>query len=648
MGLRTVADLLALQPAGLHVWPATSTIAEAAGRRGKRVTVEGRVVRSVLRRIGGKRSMVRATLVDGTGELDLVFFNQPWMKEQLSEGRELVAHGEVTGDRGASIPNPRLGSEDRPLPPPGTLETLYPAGDGVSADALAGWIQEALERFADEVEEPLPADFLERVGAPDLPHATRRVHLPESAADFEDARRRFALEPILRLQARVQARRSARGGNAAPARVGDAEFAELCACFPFDLTPAQARVAAELRADLARSRPMRRLLQGDVGAGKTAVAAIAAMVAAASGGQVAMMAPTETLAAQHSYGLRPLLERAGLRAELLTGSLRPAERRAITEALARGEVDVLFGTHALFSDDVAFRRLTLCVVDEQHRFGVAQRGKLAAKGAREPHVLLMTATPIPRSLALSIYGDLDVSVLDGAPPGRGAITTRWARAADRRRMPRFLLERIAAGEQVFWVVPRIGGDGAEASSGASAEARHADLVGRPAFRAAGVELVHGRMPAEERAMRLDRFRAGEVATLVATTVVEVGVDVPGATVMVVEDAHRLGLAQLHQLRGRVGRGGGDAWCFLLGDRKAEERFRLLERSRDGFELSEEDLRQRGMGDLLGLRQSGVNTEGLIDPERDLDLLLAARDLFATRPELVARYADADANGAPGI
>lgn len=645
LGLRTVHDLLTVQPAGLLEWPEALPVRDALRRKGEVVRVEGDIARAVLQRIGGKRSIVRATLRDGSGEVDLVFFNQPWMKEQLKPGSRVVASGTLADVRGPVINGPRLGTEERPLPAPGTLEPVYGGGEGVSSEALAGFIADALERFGDALEERLPAEFLERAEAPPLPEAARAMHMPRSAADHAHARRRFALEPILALQARVHARRARVRGRARAAVVTDATFDELGARFPFTLTPAQRKVGAEIRADLARTRPMRRLLQGDVGAGKTAVAALAAMVVCEAGGQVALMAPTEVLASQHAYGLTPLFEAAGLRTALLTGSLGQRERRQITEDLASGRIDVLFGTHALFSDDVRFRRLDLACIDEQHRFGVAQRARLAAKGA-DVHVLLMTATPIPRSLALTIYGDLDVSILDAAPPGRGGIRTRWARAAERRAMPRFLLDRIAAGEQIFWVVPRIGpssqaapADDEPVQAGASAEARYENLEARPGFRAAGVELVHGRLPAEERAMRLDRFRRGEVATLVATTVVEVGVDVPNATVMVIEDAHRLGLAQLHQLRGRVGRGGADAHCLLLGDRKAEERFRLLERSRDGFELSEEDLRQRGMGDLLGLRQSGANLEGLVDPERDLDLLLAARELFQDRPDLIPAYAN---------
>ncbi|MGK0484039.1 MAG: ATP-dependent DNA helicase RecG [Planctomycetota bacterium] len=643
LGLETVRDLLLLQPIRLVVWPAKTSIKIASRQKGERVTIEGRVRRSVLQRIGGKRSIVRATVSDDTGEMELVFFNQPWMKEQLSSGTQVEAHGAVVEGRGVSIAAPRLGTEASPLPAPGTLAPEYGGGDGVSSDALRAWIDEALERYDGRIVEHLPLGFLEHCDAPTLPIAVPMIHRPETIPDFEYARRRFALEPILSLQAAVFARRPGKGGRARSAKISAAQDQEIRGRYPFTLTEAQSRVIGEIRKDLERTRPMRRLLQGDVGSGKTAVAAYAAMTVAECGGQVAMMAPTEVLASQHAYGLRDLLEGHGLRTALITGSLRTGERRDITTRLAAGEIDVVFGTHALFSDDVKFRRLDLAVIDEQHRFGVTQRGRLADKGS-DVHVLLMTATPIPRTLALTVYGDLEVSILDGSPPGRGEVTTRWARGDDRRRMPRFLAERLEAGEQIYWVVPRIGetqsdGDSedAPASTAASAEARFENLVARPTFRQAGIELVHGRLPSIERNTRLDRFRRGDIATVVATTVVEVGVDVPNATIMVIEDAHRLGLAQLHQLRGRIGRGKKDSYCFLLGDKKAAERFQLMERSRDGFLLAEEDLRQRGMGDLLGLRQSGDNQEGLVDAERDLDLLLAARDLFQREPGLLRFY-----------
>ncbi len=650
LGLTSVRDLLLVQPRRLVEWPEVQPLAEALRYKGERARVRGRIVRVRLVRIGGQRTVVRATLEDASGEGQLVFFNQPWMQRQLPVGREVEAAGDVVelgGVRGLGAP--RIASEAEPFPAPGTLVPEYAGGDGVSDEALAALVAEAVARHAAALQEPLPEEVLAARGLPPLPEAVRALHAPRDRDSFERARRRLAFEPILALQARLQERRQGAFGSAPRVRVDAAVHTELLGRFPFTATPAQLRVIGELRRDLDSTRPMRRLLQGDVGSGKTAVAAWAAMAAIECGVQVAFMAPTEVLAAQHHYGLGELLQRHGVRAELVTGSLRAGDRRDVTQRLARGEIDVVFGTHALFSEDVVFRSLGLVIIDEQHRFGVDQRARLAAKAGGDAHLLLLTATPIPRTLALTLYGDLEVSVLDAAPPGRGELRTRWVRGDDRRKIPKFLAERLAAGEQVYWVVPRIGADDADGAAepdggegrsqgGPSAEKRFEQLTQRAALASAGIELVHGRLPAEERRARLDRFRRGDVGLLVATTVVEVGVDVPNATVMVIEDAHRLGLAQLHQLRGRVGRGTKGSWCLLLGDEKAEARLRLLERSRDGFLLAEEDLRKRGMGDLLGVRQSGENFEGLGDPESDLDLLLAARDLFQRRPELVGPYA----------
>jgi ATP-dependent DNA helicase RecG len=383
--------------------------------------------------------------------------------------------------------------------------------------------------------------------------------------------------------------------------------------------------------DLAKSTPMRRLLQGDVGSGKTAMALYAAMAVIEANGQAALMAPTEILAEQHYYGSRALLAEVGIESALLTGSSPPGERRYLLQRLERGDIQVLFGTHALFSEKVNYARLALVVIDEQHRFGVDQRAALAEKGV-DAHLLLMTATPIPRTLAMTVYGDLDVSILKGMPPGRGSLTTHWLRGQERRGLAKKLLPRLERGEQVFWVCPRISGE--KGGRTAAAERRYEQALASDLSRF-GVELAHGRVPAEERSYRLDRFRRGEVGLLVATTVIEVGVDVPGATVMVIENAERLGLAQLHQLRGRVGRGPGDSVCYLLGDKKAEKRLRLLEKSRDGFELAEADMEARGMGDLAGVRQSGVNLEGV--GEDDVSLLIVARELIRTEEGLGRMY-----------
>jgi ATP-dependent DNA helicase RecG len=478
-------------------------------------------------------------------------------------------------------------------------------------------------------------------GLVDLARAIADVHQPSSEEAFDAARRRLALEPLLRFQARVSERRAARSrGRALAARVDDRRNAELVARFPFAFTAGQRDIAAEIRRDLARGLPMRRLLQGDVGSGKTALGVYACLVIASAGGQAAFLAPTELLAEQHYDGLRPLLACAGLHGVLLTGSMSAGERRQVLAQLESGMADVAFGTHALFSDDARYKRLALCVIDEQQRFGVAQRARLLEKGT-DVHVLLMTATPIPRTLALTLYGDLDTSVLKERPAGRGSVRTRWVRGRDRARVPVFLRERVELGEQIYWVVPRIGAENEDVEAAleegrASAEVALERLKRTPLL-AHGIELVHGRVPADERTRRLERFRSGNAKVLVATTVIEVGVDVPAATVMVIENAERLGLAQLHQLRGRIGRGEKDGWCLLFGERSAADRFLLLEKTSDGFEIAEEDLRRRGMGDLSGLRQAGENAEGLADLARDLDLLFLARDLVTERAELRDLY-----------
>ncbi|MBL8863162.1 MAG: DEAD/DEAH box helicase [Planctomycetes bacterium] len=641
-GVHAVRDLLRLLPLGVEVAPAASTVAAALrAPRGVVVRVRGTLERTSLARFG-RRSILRLRLADASGRVEARFHNQPWLQRQLTVGSEVELLGALEGSP-AGFVGPRVGTAERPLPAPGALRVVHPALPGLSAEFLGGLCREAARREAAREPEPVPAEVLARLGAPPLPRALADLHAPTSIGSFEAARRRLALERLLELQARIHLRRTrAAAGAALACDVSAERVARARAAFPFAFTAAQERVAREIAADLGRARPMRRLLQGDVGSGKTAVGAFAALLAAWSGGQAAFMAPTELLAEQHHMGLAPLLERAGLQSGFLSGSLGARARRAVLARLAEGTLDVVFGTHALFSDDVAYRRLALAVVDEQHRFGVAQRGDLFDKGC-DAHALLMSATPIPRTLALAWYGDLETSRLDEKPPGRGSVTTRWVRGAGAKDgVERLLLERAAEGERIFWVVPRIGGDDASEPEGSagrraeSAEERHARLLASP-LAAHGVELVHGRMPPAERARRLARFRAGLARTLVATTVIEVGVDVPEATVLVVEGAERLGLAQLHQLRGRVGRGERPSWCLILGAASGRRRFEVLERTADGFEIAEEDLRQRGMGDLDGVRQAGVNTEGFEEWGGDAALLDAAARLVAEDARVRAHY-----------
>ena len=643
LGLEDVRDVLLCLPVGLEEWGPELSIAELAAtvRPGELARVRGRVQRARFRRGPGRRSLVTVALADATGELDVLFYNQAWLRERFAVGDELEVRGRRSAAERPALVCERLGTPARALPAPGSVAPIYALCEGVSQEFVRALCQRTAEAFAGELDEPLEPATLARFALPELARAVRALHAPSTREDFERARRRVALEPILELQARLAARRAERDRGAACAlALGPAQRARAHSAFPFELTAGQAAALADVAGDLALGRPMRRLVQGDVGSGKTAVGVFAVLAAALNGLQAAFLAPTEVLAEQHAERLAPWLARAGVSSALLTSSLAPRARRALLAELESGALDVVFGTHALFGGEVAYARLALAVVDEQQRFGVEERRRLLDKG-RDVHALYLSATPIPRSLAMTLYGDLDVSTIPDRPPGRRPVTTRWLRGAEERELGALLEERLEAGERAYWVCPRIEGD---AGAGpASATARHAALS-RSRLGAFGVGLVHGRLEPAERARALGAFRSGETRLLVATTVIEVGVDVPEATLIVVESAERLGLAQLHQLRGRVGRADRPSACYLLGSAGAHERLRLLEREHDGFAIAAADLRLRGMGDLLGLRQAGPNAEGLGDPESAVRLLELARDLIVASPAVAREYLGA-ASGA---
>ena len=648
LGVETLRDLLFLQPRRLECRGDRMEVAQARGAVGGRVSVLGKVTGVRFHRSGRRRSLVRARISDGEAHLDALFFNQPWQRDRLRDlqdrGIEVELYGQVVDTRsGPALASPRLGTPEEPLPEPGELSAVYPATEGLGQGFLRSAVAAALDEVDGALEERLSASDLERLGLPVLRRAVRDLHLSPSVEAFVAARRRVALESILALQARMAERRVRGPGPGDAARAIDpaVEPRELFAGFPFEPTDGQVAVLEEILADLARRAPMRRLLQGDVGCGKTAVALAAALAVARNGGQVALLAPTELLAEQHYAGLAETCAAAGAPCVCLTASRSPAERRAAIADLAGGRARVAIGTHALYSGDVAFQRLDLALIDEQQRFGVAQRRALLEKG-EGVHALLMTATPIPRTLALTLYGDLEVSLLAEHPPGRGGVRTRVVGPGARERVLEWVGERLAAGERGFWVVPRIEQGDGEHDRGA--EEVHRRLQRR--FGADRVELVHGRQAPEQRAEAVDRFRGGRARLLVGTTVIEVGVDVPEATLLVVDGADRLGLAQLHQLRGRVGRGPAPATCVLLAARPETERLLVLAETDDGFRIAEADLARRGMGDLAGLRQSGEFEGGLSDPSTDAELLLFARDAVADSA-LRAAYLEAPrCQGAP--
>ena len=649
LGVTCLRDLLFLAPRELARQGPHLSAELAREEEGREVSVTGTLSRPSTFRRGRRRSVTRVEVRDATGTIGALWFNQPWLRETLRERAaaeaEVSLYGKVVQTkRGPALASPRLGGDERPFPAPGTVHPVYPTTDGLGAELVGRAVRDAIEGGLDDLVDPLPLPVLTEHRLPGLRETVLGLHRPRDEEEFVAAGRRLALERLLDLQAALHPGGNLAPGRARPIALDDAAREGLRSLYPFPLTAGQERVLDEILDDVAETAPMRRLLQGDVGSGKTLVAAFAALAAARGGGQTALMAPTELLAEQHHLELSGRFAALGVSCVLHTASAPAARRRRVLAEIASGKAEVVVGTHALFSDGIAFRRLDLAVIDEQQRFGVAQKQALLEKG-RDVHLLLMTATPIPRTLALCLYGDLATSLLTEMPPGRGAVRTRRARGErDARRLVR---ERLAAGERAFWVCPRI--DASDAGeAGAAAEERFRELAASPLAKH-GMVLVHGRVPAEERGARIEAFRDGRAALLVATSVIEVGVDVAEATVMVIEGAERFGLSQLHQLRGRIGRGSKPSWCLLLtkGKPAAEvaARLEILESSRDGFLIAEEDLRQRGMGELAGVRQAGGSAWGPAGSVPDEELALLARRLLLEIPALAAaRVAPGGASG----
>ncbi|MEI7592046.1 MAG: ATP-dependent DNA helicase RecG [Actinomycetes bacterium] len=604
------------------------------------------------RRTKSHKTMVTVDLSDGSGFLRATFFNQPFRERQLRSGMTTVLFGKVELFNGRrQMTNPLV---DLVGDKTGRIVSVYPQSEkaGVMSWDIDRWLVEVLDR-AGEFADPVPEGVLARWGLADRTRAFNDVHKPESMAAAMDARRRLVFDELLRVQLKlVQRKRELeRTTPGLSHAVGHADETDLVSRFhqrlPFPLTKAQQRVILEIASDLSAPHPMHRLLQGDVGSGKTIVAVSALLVAVQGGHQGAFMAPTEVLAEQHFSGVRDLLEGftvpdtnaeslfggAGmdreLRVELLTNRTTAAERRRIVAGLAAGEIDLAIGTHALIQEGIAFRSLGVVVIDEQHRFGVEQRAALRDKSAGEavPDVLVMTATPIPRTAAMTVYGDLDVSVLDELPPGRTPIVTTWARTeAEEADVWALVQAQVRDGYQAFVVCPLI--DESEKLEVRSAEETFEQLQ---ATELAGLRigLLHGRIGSAEKEKTMGLFRSGGLDVLVATTVIEVGVDVPNATVMVILDADRFGIAQLHQLRGRVGRGSAHSYCELVGDATTSDgqaRIEALVRTTDGFELAEIDLDLRGEGTIMGERQKGRNDLKLASLRRDREWVERARDV----------------------
>ena len=593
-GIHEVGDLILTLPSSYM--DTTRTVAMADAPEGECVCVEGEAVRvGRPARFNGK-STVRMTVRDATGSLEIVFINQPWASGQYAAGQRAVLYGRVAAMKngGRGMYCPRKVTERGILPEYRSLKDIPPK-------TLRNIMREALEHVDECCPETLPERVLSEWRLPGRGKALRDIHFPPDRESLDAALRRMAFEEVLLFEAGASLLKgSVREGRRFSAKEND-EDAFWAAC-GFPPTSAQRRVLREIRADMASGRAMGRLVQGDVGSGKTAVAFGAMYLAFISGYQSALMAPTEILARQHGESAAGILRKLGMCCEVVTGSMKASERKRVAERVAAGEVDAVIGTHALLSGDMAFSRLGLVVCDEQHRFGVRQRGALASKGEGEGaqvHTLVMSATPIPRTLALILYGDLDVSVIDQMPPGRMPVRTRIVPEEKRGGMLRFIRQETERGRQAYIVCPLV--EDSENPDLRSAREEYAFLKNGP-LKDVGLGVTWGGQKEEEKQKTLSDFASGRIAVLVATTVIEVGVNVPRATVMVIENADRFGLSQMHQLRGRVGRGRDESWCFLMAS--PNERLNALCRTSDGFRIAEEDLRQRGPGDFLGTRQHG--------------------------------------------
>ncbi|MBI5231784.1 MAG: ATP-dependent DNA helicase RecG [Coriobacteriales bacterium] len=628
LGVETVGDLVRHYP--FRYLDLTATTSAADAKPGTDVTVVG-VVKDVRAKQPKPRlSIVEVALGDGTGTVVGVWFNQPYMKQRFAVGERVAFAGHLEFDFGLKqIKNPfieKLDTHDAPERL-GRILPIHRTTEGLTTTWLRTLVTAAVEDYAD-VPDHIPSALRASRGLISLRSALRDIHLPEHIDDAEGARRRLAYDEFLLMQLFMRMRRHAltREQAGVAARLDGPALAALKRAVPFELTADQLTAVEEVLADMSSPRPMNRMLLGDVGTGKTLVAAHALAASADTGMQAAMMAPTEVLATQYACALGPLLDRAGVRWALLTGSTGAADRRRILEGTADGTLQVLFGTHALLESKVRFARLALAIVDEQHRFGVRQRLGLRGKGATSD-LLVMTATPIPRSLALTLYGDLDTSYLRERPGERGSdhVATELVRPARRDKAYEAVRAAVREGRQAFVVCPLV--DESDALE-VKAATRHAEILQRQVFPDLRVGLLTGRMKPTEKAEAMQAFRDRRTDVLVATTVIEVGVDVPNATVMVVEDADRFGLAQLHQLRGRVGRGEHPGRVVLVADPKSadsRERLSALAETSDGFELAERDLRIRGEGHILGDRQHGLPELKLASVLTDSDLLLAARE-----------------------
>jgi ATP-dependent DNA helicase RecG len=628
LNIHTVGDLLLHVPHEIHDFSCIRSVPQLQDDQLQ--AVHGVVVDRDARELRGGRSLVGVLLNCEGHFVRGTWFNQPWIFRKYTHGQRLIFQGKPQRRAGRwEFSNPSvilLAPEDEVEAGAGVLPR-YALTEGISMDAMRRMTRTAAEQFAELATDPLPQSLREQLRIPTLPEALRGLHIPTSPEQWQAARRRVLLDDLLEFQLGLALRRRrTRAQKAVPLPVTAKIDARIRRLFSFRFTAGQDQAVQDLCRDLQMTEPMHRLLQADVGAGKTAIAVYALLLAVAAGHQAALMAPTEVLAAQHWDTLEELLQGSRVQRCLLLGGLPAARRRELLNGIASGEISLIIGTQALIQESVRFQNLALTVIDEQHRFGVRQRSHFST-GQISPHVLIMTATPIPRSLCLTQFGDLDISVIKDLPPGRQkVITSRISSAPEQSRVWLFVRQQVAAGRQAYVVCPRVEGQAEDDQAAAESVFRTLQATELAGLR---IELLHGRMDREHRHAVMDRFRERTCDVLVTTTVIEVGVNIPNATLMIIQQAERFGLAQLHQLRGRICRGSHQGFCFLFSDSEVPDsvaRLTAMEQSTDGFTLAEKDAELRGPGDILGLRQSGAMPLRCADPVRDLALLQETRDL----------------------
>ena len=628
LGIVTLADLLCHYPRRYIDFSRPYSIAEAPPDT--ECVVKAEVFAKPAGRIlpGGRR-MERITAGDDVSSLEITWFNNPYAAQKLELGQEYYFQGIVTGGMlRRQMVNPQVRTDAQVKSSP--FEAVYPQTEGLTSSAIAKCVRQLLPH-AELLPDPLPSEMLKKYRLLSKADAVRAIHCPATEEEAFAARRRLIYEELLVLQLGI-GRMKNHGATSTGAPMKKADASPFWESLSFSPTGAQRRAVEEILTDMSGETSMNRLLQGDVGSGKTLVAAAAIWACIRAGYQAALLAPTEILASQHAENLNRLLSPFGMRVALLTGGMKAAARRTTLAAIRDDEADLIVGTHAILSEGVEFARLGLAVVDEQHRFGVRQRGLLAEKAAN-PHLLVMSATPIPRTLGLLMYGDLDISILDELPPGRKPVKTRCITGKKRADLYGFLDREIDSGRQAYIVCPAIEDAG---GSGLNAVKSYYEDIAKAYLPDRRVGLMHGKLKPKEKAEVMDDFKSGRLDALVSTTVIEVGVDVPNATVMVIENAERYGLSALHQLRGRVGRGAAESWCFLVSDNVSEsvqKRLKFLCSTSDGFAVAQYDLETRGPGDFFGSRQHGLPTLQIADLMND------TRTLHAAQSEAVALLAE---------